>query len=277
MAIRSFFDNNNGTVTGWNRMLSATNISAGSVVDHNGDVVTGVSITVPTTVMYNSSVGGGPASTSGDASWVSPSTHFSDRLQLDVVDTWLSVVYGGLDDETEYLVMVWGWLSGGGTRVTQGRVNGGTIQTLNTVNNTTDVMSFVVSPSSWNITLELARHSTSTSGPAYAQCVYIDTYVADASMTITTDSGELVAGNAFNILCENFAAAPDDATFAVNTLVSGTVVNSLSVAVSVTDNMDGTYDLDGTMPALPSTGSASGIRFTDAGASITHTISIDTV
>ena len=279
MPILSFFDNNNGALTGWNRMLSATNIPAGSVVDDTNTVVPGVSITVPTTVMYNSGVGGGPASTSGDASWVSPSTHFSDRLQLDTIDSWLPVVYGGLDDETEYLVMVWGWLGSGANRITQGRVNGGSIHTLSTVNNTTNVMSFVVNPVSGNITLELARHSTSSGGPAYAQCVYIGEYVA--APTLIVQNGDLQPGKESEILCTNFPTAPDASTAALITYVNGIATNSMLVSANVTDNLDTTYTVRFTMPAWSTVvgATAASLRTTHVdipnGINITHKFTIN--
>lgn len=243
-------------------------------VDQAGSNISGVTIVCPAVTIFNSTTG--PASTSGDAAWITPSTHFADRLQLSTVDAWVSHQITGLGT-TPHTIEVYAWSSGTVNRFMQARVNGGAAQVMDPSNNTTNVLRFEnVVPVAGVITLEVARHSTSV-GTTYMNAFRIFEYVALPTMEITTNGGELVAGSAFNILCDNFSAAPDDATFAINTLEDGEVVSSFPLAVTVTNNGDGTYDLDGTMPSLPVSGSASGLRFSDAGALISHTVSIDTV
>lgn len=283
--VQFFWDNNQGAQTGWNRLQltsgttgNGVSIASGSVVDPANSVVSGVGIDlsgITGATVFNSTTG--PATTSGDAAWVSPASHFGDALQLGTVDLFYSHVITGLGS-TPHTVELFGTsAAGANNRYMQARVNGGTVQVLNISNaQGTNILRFEnITPVAGEITIEVARHSSSTGGNAYFYVGRIFEYVASPTITFTT--GDLQPGVAFNAVCTNFSAAPDDATFAVNTLVDGVVVNSLSVAVTVTDNLDGTYDIDGTMPALPTSGSASGLRFTDTGAGITHTASIDTV
>lgn len=274
-SLRAFWDQNQGALTGWNRMLAAGG-TISPAVNEAGDNISGVTLVVPAFTAFNSTAG--PASTSGDAAWITPSTHFADAISLSAVDTWFNHVITGLGS-TPHTIEVFGYSQPATTnRFLQARVNGGTAQVMATPGNGTNVLRFEnITPVSGEITISVARHSTSVGGNTYGTAFRIYEFVAEASMTITTDGGEIRAGEPFNVLCEDFGAAPDGDTFAVNTLVDGVAVSSLPIAVTVTDNMDGTYDLDGTAPSLPVSGSAASARFTDAAAGITHTISIDTV
>lgn len=299
-SIQFFWDNNQGAQPGWNRLQltggttgSGVDIAAGSVVDPNGDVVAGVSFDLSgilasmgssvTTTVFNSTAG--PATTSGDAAWVSPASHFGDALQHSAVDLWYPERINVPNDTPAQTIELFGTsASAANNRYLQARVNGGTPQILNVSNaQGTNVMRFenvepLADGGGEYYLIETARYvsgATGGGGNSYFYAGRMFDFVASPTIIFTT--GDLQPGVAFNAVCTNFSAAPDDATFAVNTLVDGVVVNSLSVAVTVTDNLDGTYDIDGTMPALPTSGSASGLRFTDTGAGITHTASIDTV
>lgn len=284
-ALRFFMDHDRGAQAGWNRLqlsggITGTGVdkAAGTVIDQAGDVIAGVAIDVPDGSIYNTTTG--PTLTSGDAAWVSPSTHFADGLRLSTVDGWHDIVISGLGTQP-HTVELFGWGIGADGRAIHGRVNGGTSQILNVSANTqaesANIIRFEnVVPVSGAITIGIARHSSSI-GNAYFHAGRIFPYVAPTTMTVETDDGVLMAGNAFSILCEEFAAAPDGATFTVNTLVDGVTTRSDVIGATVTNNGDGTYTLTGTMPALPASGSTTGPRFTDAPAGITHTMSVATV
>lgn len=283
--VQFFWDNNQGAQTGWNRLQltsgttgNGVSIASGSVVDPANSVVSGVGIDlsgITGATVFNSTTG--PATTSGDAAWVSPASHFGDALQLSTVDLFYPHVIPGLGT-TPHTVELFGTsASGANNRYMQARVNGGTVQVLNISNaQGTNILRFEnIAPVAGEITIEVARHSSSTGGNAYFYVGRIFEYVASPTMTVTTD--DIQPETAENILCTNFDAAPDDTTMALNAFDDGVGTNSMALSVTVTDNLDGTYDLDFTPPALPASGSASYIRFTDEDAGITHTISIDTV
>lgn len=270
--MRFFPDLDQGALSGFNRVLTGANLA--TVVDENGDTVSGVGLTVPAFSTFNNSAT--TASTSGDASWVSPSSHLTDPLALSAVDAWVNFVHTGLTNG-QYTVETWSYTQAAlATRVYQARVNGGTSQIQNTNENTSQVLRFEpITVSDGTLTVSFARHSSSSGGTAYVRAWRVIPFVATPEMTVTTD--DIQPGTAENILCTNFGAAPDDTTMSLNVFDDGVGTNSMALSVTVTDNMDDTYDLDFTPPALPSSGSASYIRFTDTDAGITHTISIDTV
>lgn len=76
-------------------------------------------------------------------------------------------------------------------------------------------------------------------------------------------TGDLTPGSSFTINYTGFTGVPvSPATF------TDSAGNSITVAVTISDNGDGTGTASGTMPALPSSGSVSGLKFGTVTASL---------
>lgn len=292
--LRAYFDNNQGATPGWNRMRlsggtsgNGLSIAEGAVVDPDGDIIADCSIDLSGIIaaaIFNSSAT--TAVPSGDAAWVSPVNIVAvDGLQLSVVDSWIPVRVNVPDGSPNHVIEGFGTsAAGANNRWVQVRVNGGTPQLLNVSNaQGTNIVRFTnIEPLTDGggeyYLIEIARHSSSSGGNSFLNALRVFPYLVSPVMTVTTDGGSVVEGEAFEVLCENFGGVPDGDTFAFNTWSDEVIVATLPVTVSVTDNLDDTYTLAGTYPELPPTSTPiSYARFGDVDALVTHTMTIDTV
>lgn len=86
--------------------------------------------------------------------------------------------------------------------------------------------------------------------------VSLDNFEASGAGPSVTVDGDLQPGASFTLTASNFDSAPvSPAT------ITDSNGNSITVAVSITDNGGGSYTATGTMPALPSSGTATGLLF----------------
>ena len=146
-------------VAGWNKTAgaTATGLLLADLLDPAG-ASTGWALTSTDAGNFNSTSAG------------AGSTHprFPNAIGLTYIsDTVGSLVQtiGGLDDTKTYNIIVFGSRSGTGTRNVDYSVNGGAIQTVNVLGNTTTALTFPnVAPSGGNIAITAGRGSGNTTG-----------------------------------------------------------------------------------------------------------------
>lgn len=82
--------------------------------------------------------------------------------------------------------------------------------------------------------------------------------------SVSLTSGNLQPGGNFTLAYSNFAGTPTSPV-----TITDSNNNSITVAVTVNDNGDGTGTATGTMPSLPTSGSAAGLLFGDVTVELT--------
>lgn len=253
------FNNNetlpNSTKT-WNEFTASAQTGATLLSDTGTD--DGWTITHPALNIYNNLYGALSGFTA-DAAWCDEPAR--DPLAVNDGGTYTDFVFSGLDNAKTYTVEAWG-AHPSDDRAFNLQVNGGTaVQFIGYDTDTGEMIKDEVarvtgvSPASGDVTVGLKLDS---GGTAYIQFLRVIEEVATPEVTL--DQANLVPGVAFSGTYSNFGAAPVSPV-----TLSDTEGNQVTVAVSISDDggvggvHSGTYS--GTMPALPTSGSTSGILF----------------
>tara|TARA_R100001591_G_scaffold3838_1_gene9038 strand:- start:2280 stop:3065 length:786 start_codon:yes stop_codon:yes gene_type:complete len=223
-----------------------------ALVDENNISVSGW--TLDSSVSIQNDLTSGGISVTGDAAWFDESAAQKDAASLATKGTWSSVTLNVPTSSDTYVVELWGYTTSD-SRFAEARVNGGASQTLNVSNNLSNTISFTgVTDNSGVILIEMTR-AAADSYRAYFQGFRILDEVPVATLSIDVP---LDPGQAFVLTYGNFQGVPTSPC----TITDG-LGNSITVAVTIADNGDGTGTASGTMPSLPGSGSAASILFGD--------------
>ena len=208
-----------------------------------------------TTAPNSEFTSGASAVGTGDAAYIDEAIIMAESHAMNDATNWAAAEITNLDNSSLYDL---GFTSSQGfNRKMEIRVNGGASQVLNSEGvekGTGELKLFTdISPVSGTITVEY-RTDISSDGWSYVNAGFIvEQGPPPASLTVTQT--ELTPGGTISGSYSNYATIPTTLTVSDGT-------NTITVASpTISDNGDGTGTFSGTMPSLPTTGTANLVLF----------------
>lgn len=201
-------------------------------------------------------------SASGDAAWADDDRGAFESAWTNDGTALHTITISGLDDAKVYFVEGFGSRVDG--RDTQMSVNGSAVQIIPNGDgaggpNLTETALFTnISPVSGQITIDWGG----TDNWGYLNTVRYGEFTPAASISITQTS--LTPGGTISGSYSNFDVVPTSPL-----LITDKNANSITVAVNITDNGDGTGTFSGTMPADPTSGSLDNLLYGDVTVELT--------
>ncbi len=196
----------------------------------------------------------GISPTTGDAAWIDETAVLQDGGYATSQVTYETITVNVPDDATAYNIDFFGAVNAAsGNRTLEVRVNGGTAQTLITGGNSSNILSFSNVANNSGVLLIEIRRAAGISGNSYFQAVRVAEFAPAPSLSIDTT---LEPGGAFVLTYSDYPGVPVSPITIID--AQG---NEDTVAVTVSDNGDGSGTASGTMPALPSSGSEQSVLF----------------
>lgn len=234
-------------ITNWNFSLDKSTGIA-NLIDSNGDP-TGLSMTGVGDLWNAVSLSAGNVQGTGDASWVPAWANAQGRN----VGDGIPMVISGLTPGETYSFEFYG-LASAGTRVLSVSMEGGTAQELALLNNYTDTIKFtdqVATDTDFSFFLD---DTAASDGSDYLCAMRISTTAEISSVEL--DQTTLSPGSTISGTYSGYQTVPTSPI-----VLTDKEGNTMSVAVNITDNGDGTGSFSGTMPSNPSSAPAQNLLY----------------
>ena len=217
----AFRADDNG-LTNWNYVVNG-HAAITDLIDTAGNS-TGLTLNI--TDLYSAlSIGAGGVAGTEDAAWV-PALANEQAMMVDIPAT---LVIGGLTNGDLYTIEVYG-IASTGTRDLDVSIDGGTVQSLDIINNLTRTLSFAdQSTIDTDLDIRLAQ-GPANDGKAFIAAMRIVS--VNASPEATLDDSALEPGKAITGTYANFTSAPTVLTLTDsegNTVSSASEINDLVI------------------------------------------------
>lgn len=199
----NYVNNNSATTSAsWNELLNDGGLTG--VLDFNTGLATAVDfINVSISPLVLTTIGAGGSPCSGPAAWVDTN---ANQTGWQLPTTWGQQEFRNLDPGKTYTIEAYGLSSSGTTKTLETRCNGGTVSSINVVQNFTQVTQHTgVSPDASGVILFEARDG---GGGAYIGAVRVYEESAPATLALTAADNITTEGATATFTLAGNAAAP---------------------------------------------------------------------